>query len=278
MDRRRTIARNSVHTALNVVGDRWSHLIVQATLDGPKRFEALRQETGAPRSTLSKRLKSLIAAGVVTRAGDTARSPYRLTPMGADLSSALALARAWGEPAGAGAKAVCAHCGGEIRLYGCSHQDGPGAGRVSAEFARRHLTRREAGDTPLEIADIAADRWSGMVISAQFFGLHRFDEIQASLDIATNILTDRLRGLEAAGVLERRLYASSPPRHEYRLTERGRALYPYALALMQWADRWMPAPDGSPVVVTHLPCGMPLDLKVLACTSSAPFGQGGEPI
>src|ERR1700732_131925 len=86
--------------------------------------------------------------------------------------------------------------------------------------------------------EVVGERWSLLVVRDVFLGLRRFDEIQADLGIARNVLQTRLRKLIDQGVLERRLYQERPPRHEYRLTEKGLDLWPTVVALMQWGDRY----------------------------------------
>ncbi len=100
---------------------------------------------------------------------------------------------------------------------------------------------------------LIGERWTLLVIREAFDGVRRFDDFQAHLDIARNVLTDRLQRLVDAGVLEKRRYQEKPPRYEYRLTEAGRDLFPVISALMAWGDRWA-APDGAPVVLRHS-CG-----------------------
>jgi hypothetical protein len=82
----------------------------------------------------------------------------------------------------------------------------------------------------------------------------RFDVFQQRLGISRNILQQRLTRLVDAGVLTREPYSQHPPRYDYRLTDRGRDLWPVLTAMRQWGDRYA-APDGPPLVVTHRECG-----------------------
>jgi DNA-binding HxlR family transcriptional regulator len=73
------------------------------------------------------------------------------------------------------------------------------------------------------------------VIWASLEGAHRFNEFRQAVEgVSPRTLTERLRELERAGVLERRLINASPPYAEYRLTDRGRALAPVVQALSAW--------------------------------------------
>jgi DNA-binding HxlR family transcriptional regulator len=107
----------------------------------------------------------------------------------------------------------------------------------------------------VHIADIVGDPWTPLVIAAAFFGLRRFDDIQRELRIATNILSSRLDLLVRQKIVERRLYTKQPKRYEYRLTDKGRDLFGYALLLNAWGDRWLATATGPPHLILHEPCG-----------------------
>jgi len=106
--------------------------------------------------------------------------------------------------------------------------------------------------------EVVGERWSLLIVRDAFLGLRRFDEFQHSLGIARNVLSDRLDRLVDTGVFERRLYNEHPPRHEYRLTERGRDFFPVIFGLMRWGDKHA-APQGPPRVVIHRGCGGAID-------------------
>src|SRR5689334_15847719 len=84
--------------------------------------------------------------------------------------------------------------------------------------------------------EVVGERWSLLIVRDILLGLRRFDQIQDNLGIARNVLQTRLRHLEEHGVIERRLYQQRPPRHEYRLTNKGLDLWPAMVALMAWGD------------------------------------------
>lgn len=85
--------------------------------------------------------------------------------------------------------------------------------------------------------ELVGERWTLLIVRDAFLGLRRFDEFQASLGVARNVLTDRLNRLVAEGILERSAYSERPPRSEYRLTAKGSELAVPLLALMQWGDK-----------------------------------------
>ena len=95
-------------------------------------------------------------------------------------------------------------------------------------------------------------------------GLHRFDELQESLGIARNVLTDRLNRLVDEGVLERVLYSERPEWYEYHLTKKGRDLNIALTALRQWGDEYLSEKpprllrrkvDKTPIVAALVPKG-----------------------
>jgi len=85
---------------------------------------------------------------------------------------------------------------------------------------------------------VLGEKWSLLVVRELALDVHRFDEIARNTGAPRDILTSRLRRLEAEGVLEKRLYQQHPPRYEYHLTRAGDELRPILLSLAQWGERW----------------------------------------
>jgi len=102
---------------------------------------------------------------------------------------------------------------------------------------------------------VIGDRWTLLVIRNAFLGTRRFDDFHASLGMTRHVLADRLARLVEAGVLVKVAYQERPARHEYRLTDMGRDLYPVLLALTGWGDRWLDEGRGAPVIYQHRRCG-----------------------
>lgn len=92
------------------------------------------------------------------------------------------------------------------------------------------------------------ERWNILLLREVFRGVHRFDELQACLGIAPNILSSRLSSLVEAGFLEKRLYQEHPPRHSYQLTSRGEDFIPVLFAILGFGNRHF-APKGWSVAV-----------------------------
>src|SRR5205823_10250398 len=87
--------------------------------------------------------------------------------------------------------------------------------------------------------ELVGERWTLLIVRDAFLGLRRFDEFQASLGIARNVLTDRLNRLVDEGIFERVRYSERPERFEYRLTPKGRDLNVALSALRQWGDTYL---------------------------------------
>jgi DNA-binding HxlR family transcriptional regulator len=88
--------------------------------------------------------------------------------------------------------------------------------------------------------DLVGDRWTLLVIRDLLRGKHRYGDLAASAErIPTNILADRLRRLEQAGLVVRTRYVERPPRYEYRLTPRGEDLRPAIRSLADWGVRYL---------------------------------------
>ncbi|MBL6615767.1 MAG: helix-turn-helix transcriptional regulator [Reyranella sp.] len=94
--------------------------------------------------------------------------------------------------------------------------------------------------------DVLGEKWTLLVLREAFYGLSRFDDFARALACGRGVLSARLKTLTEAGILERREYREPDQRAraEYRLTDKGRDLFPALLALSQWSERWTPPPDG----------------------------------
>src|SRR5262249_52757535 len=101
--------------------------------------------------------------------------------------------------------------------------------------------------------DLVGEWWTLLIVRDALLGARRFDDFKAT-GIADNILSARLKRLVEAGILQRRRPQTRPHRHEYLLTEKGRALVPVISALRDWGQRWTEGQDLSPRL-THGACG-----------------------
>jgi len=294
------IPASSVGRALVAVGDRWSLLILGAAFQGCVRFGDWKLRIGIASNVLSSRLQRLVRLGCLKKIPDKdARgSQYRLTPMGAELYPTALMFwrfdRLWSEkrllhpetlthlkcgrpmlP-----RMLCPSCGKPVYARDVRYEDGPGAGLETMpppRVSRRSSVTLEdnAGAQTLFGAsiDFLGDRWTQLVLAAFFLGVRRFDEIQARCGIATNILSHRLKLLVEGELLQRRRYQTGPDRYEYVLTPKGMDVYPIALTLLHWGDRWLATSAGPPLILWHVACGARLE-PIVVCDQC---GQQPDP-
>jgi DNA-binding HxlR family transcriptional regulator len=126
---------------------------------------------------------------------------------------------------------------------------------------------------PLEAAlDRVGDRWSLLLVEALLDGSRRFGDLGEALPgIAPNILTDRLRRLERAGILRSSPYQERPTRYAYELTADGRALASALRLLADWGARR--SNDVEPL--RHGVCGTPLEARFF-CPTCASIVESSE--
>lgn len=128
--------------------------------------------------------------------------------------------------------------------------------------------RRTAVD---RAATLVGDRWSLVVVDALLGGAARFSELERAVaGISPNVLSARLKQLEADGVVVAEPYQQRPVRHAYRLTDRGRSLADVLDLLAAWADDATAAPS-------HQRCGTTLTAVLWCPTCEEPVvGEGDD--
>jgi DNA-binding HxlR family transcriptional regulator len=101
-------------------------------------------------------------------------------------------------------------------------------------------------DSVQRALDALAPRSAGRIVREAFYGTRRFDDFARRTGLTPAVLAARLRDLVEHGVLERSEYREPGrrTRQEYRLTAKGRDLGVALVALLDWADRWLPGPGG----------------------------------
>lgn len=121
---------------------------------------------------------------------------------------------------------------------------------------------------------ILGEKWAVVVLREVFSGIRRFDDMREHTGIPRQVLTDRLAMLVDVGILRRAPYREPGhrPRAEYRLTEKGFALYPILVAVREWGDRYLADPEGPPLVLAHRDCEAPVGL-VLRCAAGHDVGS-----
>ena len=103
------------------------------------------------------------------------------------------------------------------------------------------MAQKEDARCPVAASlEIIGERWTLLVIRDLLrLGPRKFQDFEAALTgISPNTLSARLKRLEEAGIVERRFYADHPPRAEYVLTDKGRALGPIVLAIKKWGEQY----------------------------------------
>ncbi|HEX2865019.1 MAG TPA: helix-turn-helix domain-containing protein [Deinococcales bacterium] len=92
--------------------------------------------------------------------------------------------------------------------------------------------------------EIIGRRWTGAVLSLMLSGATRYSELRKAIpDMSDKMLSERLKELEAEGLLTRTVIPDTPVRVEYHLTEMGQALREVVGSIQDWSRRWLPDPD-----------------------------------
>ncbi len=112
--------------------------------------------------------------------------------------------------------------------------------------------------------EVIGDTPTLLIIEANLLGVRRFDDFGRMTGLLKALLSDRLKRLLASGIFEKRQYSANPPRFDYRLTEKGQALYPVAMMLLRWEAKWPSDQKKIPVEPIHKLCGHKFE-PVLTC-------------
>lgn len=108
--------------------------------------------------------------------------------------------------------------------------------------------------------DILGDKWALLIVRNAFDGMRRFGDFQRDLGVARNILSDRLRRLVDAGILQTVPASDGSAYQEYVLTDKGGALFPVIVALRQWAEGALFTPGEVHSTLVDKASGQPLAL------------------
>ena len=133
------------------------------------------------------------------------------------------------------------------------------------------MTRTSTAGWPCTIArtvDLVGEGWTLLIVRQACLGTRRFEDFQRELRIGRNILTLRLNRLVDEGLLTRVEYQDRPVRHEYRLTAKGRDVYPILAAMAAFGDKWLVGKEGSPLVLHHTSCDHDMH-AVVTCSECA---------
>ena len=120
----------------------------------------------------------------------------------------------------------------------------------------KHTSFKDMNCSLAQSLEIVGERWSLLIIRDAAFGIRRFDDIQKSLGIARNILTQRLSKLTNEGILVKA--RGKAGRMEYQLTDKGWDLQPLLLSLFQWGEKYQPHPEGERMCFVDSTSGNPI--------------------
>jgi DNA-binding HxlR family transcriptional regulator len=146
-------------------------------------------------------------------------------------------------------------------------------------------TDLRANCTIARTLELVGEKWTLLILREAFFGVRRYEDMHRNVGCARNLLSGRLAKLVDHGILSREPYREpgSRQRYEYRLTPKGKELFPIVVALMDWGDRWAAGETGPPIEVRHAGCDAPVHAK-LTCdaghselTARDTYGAAAEP-
>jgi len=133
-------------------------------------------------------------------------------------------------------------------------------------------------------AELLGDRAVLLILRELFFGRRRFEPIAANTGLGPQLVSARLKMLVAEGIAERRAYSERPVRHDYWLTDKGKALFDVLYAMRNWAERWAYAPgetgEGPAIRYVHRACGADVGTATICPGCGTGLGYGdlkGEP-
>ncbi|WP_026421558.1 winged helix-turn-helix transcriptional regulator [Actinokineospora inagensis] len=263
---------NAVAHAIGTVADEWTLLILRHALrDGTSRPADWQRLLPISNAVLASRLRHLGDLGVLEPRG---RREFALTPRGVGLWPFLLAVWSWeltwADGPGPDLPLLRHLDCGELftpvqTCRGCAEPVAPRDVRAafgpSGSWPRSTptatLRRRSSGSTSLgggffpESRALIGNRWSATMLGAAYLGARRFPDFQRRLGAPATVVADRLRTFSALGVLSPVGDLDHAERSTYRLTDKGRALFPVVMGALTWGERWFVAPEGPAVVVEH---------------------------
>lgn len=283
-------------SALRAIGDPWSFLIQQEAFFGVRRFGDFQRNLNIAKNTLTDRLSLLVEFGLLERKRLPDRSDiheYRLTARGLDTYPyALSLMK-WGDDWLAGKdgppvilshktcgrvlrpKAICSACKREVNAEDIQINLGNITETVRKDAAQVRVSSRPelyTAGRPTSVSrtlSVIGDRWGFFVLWLALAGVTKFEHFHSILGIARTTLTARLNHFVERGLLDRLEYQSRPPRHEYRLSESGKAICPVLLTLHDWGLRGLHK-HATRTSVLHRSCGQPLHVEIVCVACGKP--------
>jgi len=290
------ILNEPIANGLDVIGDRWTLSILREAFYGCSRFDEFCERISISRATLTRRLRALIENEILYKAPyreSAKRFEYKFTQRGLSLMSSSLLALQWeaewrdnnnrqsavikslthkvcGHQLSP--KAVCRACKQPVRFDDVEWLDMAEQLDTQLQEIRASNARHRKSKTKLDqerlandpgLISMVGDRWTILILIACFFNTKKYDAFIKQLNIPSSILAERLKFLSAAQVLKKEAYQSNPPRHEYRLTDKGKSLFPFIMSLRQWVIEQMVTMVPQANRLVHTLCGNPLTIDVI---------------
>lgn len=104
--------------------------------------------------------------------------------------------------------------------------------------------------------ELVGDQWTQMILRELFLGSRRYEQFLRHTQISPHLLSKRLKRMEDEGILKRNRYSDHRNRFEYKLTEKGRDLWPVIIAFKAWGDKWLDNSHSTQeVTISHAKCG-----------------------
>jgi DNA-binding HxlR family transcriptional regulator len=276
---------------LTLLGDEWSLLIVQQAMLGATRYGEFLARLPISNAMLTGRLRTLTDGLLFERVAyqtNPVRTEYLLTPMGRSLWPMMVSIWEWERhwvpehtdrlpsmhhtTCGSDFTpvVVCGACAGAAGEKDVRVRWGPSGTWPRSVPTSVNRRRPDSDSRPgmfPETMSVFGNRWSAAILIAAFLGARRFGDFQNQLGAPPGSISERLRTFCANGVLVGAV--------DYRLTEKGRALFPVLVTALDWGQRWFGSEEGDAVVLTHRSCGQ-LFSAVLACDRCAQTLAGGQ--
>ncbi len=290
------ILNEPIANGLDVIGDRWTLLILREAFYGCSRFDDFCERISISRATLTRRLNVLIENEILYKAlykESAKRFEYKFTQRGLSLMSSSLLAVQWEAEWRENnsrqstvmqrlfhkvcghkltPKAVCRACKedlsfDDVEWLDMADQLDSQLQEIRASNARHRKSKSKSGADEFEsdpgLVSMVGDRWTILILIACFFNTKKYDAFIKQLNIPSSILAERLKFLSQANVLDKVAYQSNPLRHEYRLTGKGKSLFPFIMSLRQWVVEQMLRTGTDSNRLVHSPCGNALTIDVV---------------
>lgn len=276
---------------LGLLGDEWTLLVLQQSLMGATRYGEFESRLPISHSVLSNRLRSLAGAELLERRAyqtNPPRAEYLTTARSRSLWPMLVSIWHWERHwvaehrdtlplmrhSACGAEfapaVTCRSCGDTVSEKDVVVQWGPSGSwsrSIPAAATRRRAATSQAGLFP-QTMTVLGNRWGFAILVAAFVGVSRFTDFQNQLAAPPGTVADRLSIFTTNGVMV-------AAEGRYRLTEKGRGLFPVLITALQWAQRWFDAAEGAAVALTHTGCGSPFT-AVMTCDACTRPLRGNE--